>query len=184
MYFFTADEHYGHEAILKYCHRPFKSVEEMNEEIIRRHNSLVGKNDIVVHAGDFCWANSKKEAVKYIKRLNGNHIFLRGCHDHWLPNSARCIWSKTIEGCYIVVCHYAMRTWARSHYNSWQLYGHSHGRLEPVGKQWDIGVDNNNFFPVSFEEIKTIMATQPDNFNYVGKKDGSEYSKERESERQ
>jgi calcineurin-like phosphoesterase family protein len=40
-----------------------------------------------------------------------------------------------------------MRVWPRSHHNSWQLYGHSHGKLLPIGKQWDIGVDNNDFYP-------------------------------------
>ena len=50
---------------------------------------------------------------------------------------------------HIVVCHYAMRVWPRSHYNSWMLYGHSHGKLAPQRKQWDIGIDNNNFYPIS-----------------------------------
>ena len=72
-----------------------------------------------------------------------------------------------IEGIYIVCDHYAGRVWARSHYNSYQLYGHSHGHLPPEGKQWDVGVDNNNFFPVSFEQIKEIMAKRPDNFNLI-----------------
>jgi calcineurin-like phosphoesterase family protein len=62
-----------------------------------------------------------------------------------------------------------MRVWPRSHYNSWQLYGHSHGRLEPVGKQWDVGVDNNNFYPVSFDQLVEIMKNRPDNFNLVKK---------------
>jgi calcineurin-like phosphoesterase family protein len=68
------------------------------------------------------------------------------------------------------VCHYAMRTWARSHYNSYQLHGHSHGRLEPIGKQWDIGVDNNDFYPVSLDGIAEIMSKRPDNPNFIGKK--------------
>jgi calcineurin-like phosphoesterase family protein len=51
--------------------------------------------------------------------------------------------------------------------NSWQLYGHSHGKLAPIGKQWDIGVDNNNFYPVSFNKICEIMVDRPDNPNFV-----------------
>ena len=60
-----------------------------------------------------------------------------------------------------------MRVWHRSHYNAWQLYGHSHAKLEPIGKQYDVGVDNNNFMPVSFNELVEIMDKQPNNFNYI-----------------
>jgi len=64
---------------------------------------------------------------------------------------------KTIEGQTVVALHYAMRTWPQSHYGSWQVFGHSHGNLPPIGLQWDVGVDNNNFYPVSFDELKIIM---------------------------
>ena len=53
MYFFTADEHFGHKNIIKYCNRPFKTVEEMDAVIIENHNKTVTNQDTVVHAGDF-----------------------------------------------------------------------------------------------------------------------------------
>jgi len=46
-YFFTADEHYGHTNIIKYCGRPFTRVDEMDAEIIRRHYEIdESKRDI------------------------------------------------------------------------------------------------------------------------------------------
>jgi len=165
MSYFTADEHYDHENIIRYCNRPFKSVIEMQEQLIANHNSVVTKYDITVHAGDLSF--TEECAKKIIPRLNGNHIFVVGSHDKWLKNNTRQIWEKKIEGVHVVVCHYAMRTWNKSHWNSWQLYGHSHGRLLPEGKQWDIGVDNNKFNPVSFDRLKAIMAERPDNFNLI-----------------
>jgi calcineurin-like phosphoesterase family protein len=165
-YWFTADEHYGHTKVISFNDRPFDSIEDMDEALIANHNGVVSKYDITIHAGDFCWLNKKEDVYKkYINRLKGNHFMLVGSHDHWLPKSARYIWRKRIEGNLIIVCHYAMRTWECSHYNSWQLHGHSHGRLESIGKQYDIGVDNNNYYPVSFDEICGIMADKPDNFN-------------------
>jgi len=173
-YFFTSDEHFGHKKILEYCNRPFDNVDEMDNFIINNFNSKVTKNDVTIHAGDFTlWKNMRGIYKKYINRLNGKHFFLKGSHDYWLNglNQINQIWEKNItfnkKKYYIVVCHYAMRVWARSHYNSFQLYGHSHGNLEPIGKQWDIGVDNNNFFPLSLEEIIEIMKNRPNNFNFI-----------------
>lgn len=158
MYFFTSDEHLGHANIIKYCDRPFSSVEEMDRVIIQRHNEKVGKDDIVVHAGDFCWCKKYSEALdKYIRPLNGTHIFIKGSHDRWLLSLAKSRWKKMIDGQFVVVDHYAGRTWERSYHGSWQLYGHWHKDVPTIGLQHNICVDLNNFYPWSFEEIKQVM---------------------------
>ncbi len=170
MYFFTGDQHFFHRNIVQYCDRPFGSVEEMNEAIIKRHNEVVKDTDRVIHLGDFTLVKNSTEIFHIIKRLKGDHTFLEGSHDIWLKNkNYNQIWEKKINDHYVVCCHYSMRVWPRSHYNSWQLYGHSHGRLEPVGKQWDVGVDNNNFYPISYDQLVEIMKDRPDNFNLVKK---------------
>jgi len=159
-YYFTSDEHYGHTNIIKYCNRPFKTVEEMDGEIIKRHNSLVKFDDMVIHAGDFTLKN-EKEAENYIRRLNGKHIFIQGSHDKW-NNNLPYVWEKTINKIHIVVCHYAMRVWPKSHYKNGSImfYGHSHGNLEPLKNQWDVGVDNNDFYPVSLDDLLKKINTQ------------------------
>ena len=157
MYFFTADEHYGHAKVIQYCSRPFRDVSEMNHKIISNHNSVVTPQDITVHAGDFCW-HKKTNVEKIISELNGSHIFIKGSHDSWMPSSTKYMWRKMIDKHFVVVCHYAMRTWERAHHGSWQLYGHSHNMLPPIGFQWDIGVDGHNFYPYSFDEIVEIMS--------------------------
>jgi calcineurin-like phosphoesterase family protein len=170
MFWFTADEHYNHRKIIQYSNRPFKSINEMNETIIENNNKVVSTRDTVIHAGDFTLLKDKEQIYNsFINRLNGTHVFLKGSHDYWLKSSPNAlqIWERKMNGCYIVVCHYAMRTWARSHYNSFQLYGHSHGKLKPMGKQHDIGVDNNKFYPVSFKNIVEIMKKRPNNKNFI-----------------
>ena len=172
-YFFTSDQHYGHANIIRYCNRPFNSVEEMDETLILNHNSVVRAADTVVHVGDF---TMRSNANKYIDRLIGNHIFLRGSHDNWMKRIDKTfheIWECKIGNQYLVACHYAMRIWPRSHYNSWLVYGHSHGRLPPIGKQWDVGVDNNNFYPVSLPNLVKIMEKLPDNPNLLKKRKNS-----------
>jgi calcineurin-like phosphoesterase family protein len=167
MYFFTADEHYNHPNILKFMPRPFANITEMNLELVRRNNEIVKKDDFVIHAGDFCWKGSAEFIRNLQKALVGQHIYLRGSHDSWMNGSHHEIWERNIEGQHIVVCHYAMRTWGKSHWNSFQLFGHSHGKLEAIGKQYDIGVDCNDYYPVSFEQIKVIMASKQDNNGLV-----------------
>jgi calcineurin-like phosphoesterase family protein len=160
--FFTADEHYDHVNILEYCSRPFSNVYEMNETLINNHNNIVKSNDLVYHLGDFTLA---KDAKDFQHRLRGNHIYLKGSHDYWIQADAPQILGIKVAEQHIILCHYAMRVWASSHYGSWQLYGHSHGKLLPRGKQWDVGVDNNQFRPISFDEVVTIMQNLPENEN-------------------
>ena len=161
MWYFVADEHYNHAKILDYCGRPFADVTEMNEAMIANHNAVVASQDITIHAGDFGWFKTAEEASTIIRRLHGSHIFLKGSHDRWLPNSAPFMWRKMIDGQFVVVCHYAMRTWERAHHGSFNVHGHSHGMLPPLGKQLDVGVDCHGFAPVSFETIKHLMKTRP-----------------------
>lgn len=188
MYFFTGDEHMGHRNILKYTNGPFSSIEERDNEIIKRHNKIVRGNDSVIHMGDYTLSRDKDKIENYLIRLNGKHLFLEGSHDRWIKDGhllylwlkylpkdkILCrlpiqIWEKKIDNQWVVACHYNMRVWARSHYNSWLVFGHSHGTLSTVGKQHDVGVDNNNFYPVSFAKLKEIMETKPDNFNLIRK---------------
>lgn len=176
MYYFTADEHYGHANIIKYCSRPFKSAEEMDQVLIVRHNSVVTPKDTTVHIGDFCEPKDRPFAESIIKQLNGQHIFLPGSHDHWLNRGPakkdlrieQIIWTHNHKNDgkshVIVCCHYAMRSWPRSHYNTWQLYGHHHGNVPPYGLQLDVGVDTNNFYPYSLKEIFEIMEPREELF--------------------
>jgi len=170
MIWFTADEHYGHSNIIKYCNRPFVNVAKMQKLLIERHNSVVNQND-TVYLGDFC-LKDYDYAEDIINRLNGNNVFIQGSHDRWIGNKGKQILEINVEGQHIVLCHYAMLVWPRSHYNSWQLFGHSHGGLSNGllhGKQLDVGVDTNRFYPYSFGLIKQEMENKPDNFNLVKK---------------
>jgi calcineurin-like phosphoesterase family protein len=167
--FFTADIHFNHSNIITYCKRPFNDVLEMNEVLIANWNRVVKPKDRVFHLGDFGFG----EFRHILDRLNGKIFLLVGSHDKDTLiyedrfDDIADILEVVIEGHHIVLCHYCMRVWSKSHFNSWHLYGHSHGQLAPEGKSWDVGVDNNNFMPVSFKQIKAIMEKRPDNFNLI-----------------
>ena len=168
MIWFTADEHYGHKNCIKYCNRPFNNLEEMNHEIICKNNTLVKEKDTVWHLGDFT-LKSKTYAEEILKQLNGIHYFIRGSHDKWLKNTRPYIKELKYNNQLIVLSHYCMRVWPLSHYNSYHLFGHSHGQLETLGKSYDVGVDNNDFYPISIDKIFDIMDNKPNNFNFIEK---------------
>jgi len=174
MIYFTADLHLGHENIIKYCNRPFKSVEEMDETIINNINSVVRERDNLYVLGDFALYRPDY----YSKKIKAYEVnFIPGSHDKKLPQhlNANCehrfILPSIDEFCpdglldeygnkrLIVMCHYSMRSWNKSHYASYHLFAHHHGRLEPYGLSFDVGVDTNNFFPYSLDDIEKKMKT-------------------------
>ncbi len=81
MIHFTSDQHYGHDFVRTYSNRPFANLAEMDGEMVKRHNEVVGNLDVVFHIGDFTDdAESSASKEHYIKQLKGRHIFIRGNH--------------------------------------------------------------------------------------------------------
>ena len=171
--YFSADHHFNHANIIKFCNRPFSSIEEMNEVLIQKWNAKVKPQDTVYYLGDFCFG-SQEDYFKIRSRLNGHIYLIHGDHDKQIgsPEEFDLIGKIPLlnwkyNGISITMCHWCMRTWAKSHYNSWHLYAHSHGSLPSIGKSHDVGVDNNAFELLSFDDIYEIMKNKPDNLNLV-----------------
>lgn len=166
--FFTSDHHFGHSKIIEYCNRPFKNKTNMDIIMIQKWNSVVGPHDIVYHLGDFTLGDIATLRT-YISMLNGVIKIIPGGHDRWVNeyHTVGIIWSdssrsisllKPLETVKInkkifVLCHYAMKVWDRSHYGSYHLFGHSHGNLVGEKNSMDVGVDTNDFYPYSLEQV-------------------------------
>jgi calcineurin-like phosphoesterase family protein len=163
---FTADFHLGHANIIRYCNRPFATVEEMDQAIVERLNASVKRDDVLCFLGNFSMGG-KQRIFAYRRRIHCKKIFaVPGNHDKQarklkeeffrLDNLAEV----SIHGQLIVLCHYALRVWNRSNRGSWHLYGHSHGRLPQVANSlsMDVGADTHNFRPWHFDEIKNRMS--------------------------
>lgn len=80
MDYVISDLHIGHKRICSFepVHRPFATLEEHDEEIVRRWNSVVTHEDRVYVLGD---VHFRKESAQYTRRLNGNKILIMGNHD-------------------------------------------------------------------------------------------------------
>ena len=166
--YFSSDYHLGHKNVIKYDNRPFKSIEEMNDEIIARHNEVVDVDDDFYFLDDFSFDRRRTE--EWLQRLNGNKYFIRGNHD---GDDTIKLYQKygtylgelaevTVGGQRIVLCHYAMLVWNKSHRGVWHLYGHSHQSLpeDPHSLSFDCGIMRKGYeyTPLSFMQVGREMS--------------------------
>lgn len=175
---FTSDTHFGHKNILGFCSRPFNDIYTHDETLINNWNSVVGKNDLVFHLGDVGF-----ESPGYIRdilsRLNGRIVLIMGNHD-WknLNQSILDLFHSTHQQLYVQINNRKVLmnhvpflcyggTYRRYEDRVWQLFGHVHSgpnvtkgrdipRLDMLFKdcQYDVGVDNNQYRPISFAELE------------------------------
>jgi calcineurin-like phosphoesterase family protein len=143
-----------------------------DDTMIDNINKMVMPNDFLYHLGDFCMGGYE-DYKSYRDRINCNNIYLiKGNHDtkdkkiESLFLKIRDLYKVTWSNQKIILCHYPMLRWDNSHYGAWHLYGHCHGSLAPFLVDhgldtkllsMDVGVDCNNYAPVSFDTVKKIM---------------------------
>jgi calcineurin-like phosphoesterase family protein len=154
--FFTADTHFGHAGARALYRRPFATVAAMDAAMIERWNATVAPGDTVYHLGDFAVRHPEPAVV--LAALHGQKHLVTGNND---PTAVTALpWTSispyaeiVVDGVALVACHYAFRTWAGMGKGAWNLHGHSHGRMKPLPRQVDVGVDVWDFRPVSLQEI-------------------------------
>jgi calcineurin-like phosphoesterase family protein len=163
MIWFTADQHFGHTNIIRFCDRPFTDADHMTEVLIANHNSVVEDGDTVYHLGDLTF---QLDAEQYVNRLKGTHHLIVGNHDHKVfqkrkrPGVYTSIQDKKEvkwDGHSFFLSHYSHRVWNKSHFGAIHLYGHSHGTIPDFGRSMDVGVDTNDFFPYSGFQVTELM---------------------------
>lgn len=154
--FFTADTHFGDHRILNIGKRPFPSLPAMNEVLVSRWNETVGPEDEVWHLGDF--ARTGEIGAAFLARLNGRKHLVTGNNDP--AGTAALPWASvtaytelTLDGLALVLCHYPFRSWNGMGRGAINLHGHSHGRLKPMPRQFDVGVDARDFRPVRLSAL-------------------------------
>ena len=181
--FFTSDTHFSHKNIIRFCDRPFETIEEMDEAMVEAWNNKVGPDDTVFHLGDVCWGGS--ENWKVLDRLNGHIHLIVGNHDvknlrqSYMKHFESISFQKQIvvEGRSIYLNHYPLLTWGGLYRDDadkvWQLFGHVHSQERYNGgadscrlqyllpQQMDVGVDSTeDFAPYSWKEVKDFITTQ------------------------
>jgi len=161
--FFTSDLHFFHANVINFCKRPFGSVEQMNEALIKNWNDVVGVDDDVWFLGDFSFGLYDETAITLL-RLNGTKHLVVGNHDR--KGRAAKLFNRDwgaffvdkndyvrlkVDGHKFVLCHFPFASWERGYIN---LHGHLHSLEGYKNKyrQWDVGVDANNYTPLLLED--------------------------------
>jgi len=166
----SADWHIGHKKIIDLCYRGFASIEEMDTYILMKYFDQTKRGDTIYILGDLSMNKTIAENVMQdITKDRSVHIIL-GNHDYKFKNmyakycaSVSSLKHVKVHEHRIVMCHYAMRVWFGSRKGTFQAYGHSHGTMRPTGKQWDVGIDNNNMELLHVDKFIEIMNSLPDN---------------------
>lgn len=78
--FLISDHHFGHANVIKYERRPFCGIKDMDDFMIKKWNSVVGKGDKVFHLGDFSFYG-KDKTKSIVSKLNGRKHLIMGNHD-------------------------------------------------------------------------------------------------------
>ena len=157
--FFTSDTHFGDMRVLRFDHRPFPTIGAHDDALVERWNAVVTPHDTVWHLGDFALGPELARVDAILGSLNGEKHLLAGNNDDD-ATLALTGWASVahyaelmVDGRTLVLCHYAFRTWNGMGRGAINLHGHSHGKLAPMPRQYDVGVDVQGFRPVTLADI-------------------------------
>ena len=167
MIYFTADTHFGHENVIRFCSRPYATAAEMDEALIENWNSRVKGNDTVFILGDMFFRSDNAE--KILRRLKGKKRLLIGNHDgSWMTKvdvsryfASVDLMLELSDGCHaLTLCHYPLLTWKHAK-KSYMVHGHIHNDtgadfwplLAARDNALNAGVDINGYQPVTFDEL-------------------------------
>jgi calcineurin-like phosphoesterase family protein len=166
MKYYISDLHLGHENIMRLCKRPFRSVEEMDETLIKNWNSVVKPTDEVYILGDFNF-KSAGSGANYLRKLNGKKFLITGNHDNVTPEMrSLCEWVGSYKEVHdgdtkIVLFHYPIVEWNGYFRGSLHFYGHIHNSFENdahkimknIKNAYNVGADILDFTPQTMQGV-------------------------------
>jgi len=158
--FIISDTHFDHKNIIEYCDRPFKDVYDMEKTLIENWNSVVRQDDIIFHLGDFAFF-SKNKIREIVKRLNGKIVLIKGNHDNFSNNFYNELFYDFIPypiivDDFFILSHHPLSM--NKHMPYVNIHGHlhnnSHRDFKTGPKHFNVCVENINYKPVDFDELK------------------------------
>ncbi len=170
--FFSGDQHHYHSNILYIENRPFSNVpfgKYGNHELglIERHNEVVSPGDICYHVGDFAFLSNSKlpQIEKILSRLNGRHVLILGNHDEGKPFNYVKYGFESVHTSLILpednrfILNHDPAASVVAKDCIW-IVAHIHSLFRIQKNCINVGVDVNDYKPISFESIKKEMLNE------------------------
>lgn len=162
MIYFTADQHFGHDAIIDHCKRPFRNAAIMDKVIIKNHNNIVSDDDDVYIIGDFSIKTEihKGTIASYVHKMKGRLHLIMGNHDIKNPWIYIDVGFKTVHAPYLEVEEFVVAhdpALSQVDRSRWFLCGHVHDLFHILKNCVNVGVDVNGFKPLSIEEVRIMI---------------------------
>jgi len=164
MIYFIGDTHFGHKEIIGYEQRPFTTVEDMDNQLIYKWNSVVCDDDTVFMIGDFSFYD-KKKTTEICSKLKGNKILIMGNHDieseqYYQECGFKNVYKYPIilEG-FWMISHEPLYINKNMPYAN--IYGHVHSNdiyVDYSKHSFCACVERIDYTPISFEHIKTKIS--------------------------
>ena len=179
--FFTSDLHFDHRNVIQYDNRPWSTVEEMNNSLIKNINDTVKCPDSLYILGDITLHSKTKRIVELMDQIRCKNVFLiKGNHDNLKPEAKeKFVWVKdyfklkyfdesTKTKYKFILCHYPMCSWDGKETGVIHLHGHTHieghtSCSHPSKINVGIMIPEYNYKPVSIEQIIQRVVTK----NYI-----------------
>lgn len=166
--FVVSDLHLNHKNIIQYSRPQYSSVEEMNEDIVNKWNSVVRNDDIVYNLGDIYLGN-KTVAKSLLQRLNGRHRVIKGNHDSYKDlvklNIFERVYDKPIliDG-YVILSHEPI-DYLNVHSPFVNIYGHLHDdatiqTYTPFSAC--VSIERINMTPIRLKTVYKMIEKQKD----------------------
>lgn len=166
--FFCSDHHFNHRRSIDFDNRPYNNIQEMDEDLIKKHNSIVNKDDTVYFLGDISFNQSYNTYKEIFSKLNGNKYFIVGNHDN-RQNLIRCqkdgllldvkeskilnIGKDTIH-----LTHYPLLEFYNFYKGGYHLFGHTHLSSCPeLNKSANVCICCWEWQPVEWSEVKKYI---------------------------
>jgi len=153
--YFIADTHFDHGNIIRYCHRPFPTVDGMNRTLVKNWNSTVEDGATVYFLGDWAFGRECKPASYWTSILNGRIISIRGSHDS-LQRGMRFYTHKVlhIDKYKFLLIHDPYKR--PTDWEGWVIHGHKHNKcpfIDGVSKTINVSVEVINYTSISLDSL-------------------------------